>query len=187
MPDACVLAAGLEPAQSGLKVPGPSRRAPPANGSARPVSNESLSGSRAAPSPADFGPLGDGGLRVFSGTRPPACRAGALPLSYVSLVVMGGFDPPPRVLQTRALPTELHDHGAGPGTRTRISWVTTPVPVPPGPAGTPETPCHAASSGVSFSSDGGRTRSSGDGASGLAKRISARSTGVDSSSTGGTS
>src|SRR5271157_5897962 len=28
----CVLAAGLEPAQSGLKVPGPSRRAPPALG-----------------------------------------------------------------------------------------------------------------------------------------------------------
>ena len=49
---------------------------------------------------------------------------------------MGGFDPPPRVFQTRALPTELHDHGAGPGTRTRINWVTKPVPIPLGPAGT---------------------------------------------------
>jgi hypothetical protein len=71
-----------------------------------------------------------------SEARPPACRAGALPLSSVSAVVMGGFDPPPRVFQTRALPTELHDHGAGPGTRTRIDWVTKPAPVLPGPAGT---------------------------------------------------
>ena len=70
-----------------------------------------------------------------SEARPPACRAGALPLSYVSVVVMGGFDPPPRAIQARALPTELHDHGAGPGTRTRINWVTKPVPIPMGPAG----------------------------------------------------
>lgn len=67
--------------------------------------------------------------------RPPACHAGALPLSYVSVVVMGGFDPPPRAFQARALPTELHDHGAGPGTRTRIDWVTKPAPIPLGPAG----------------------------------------------------
>ena len=49
---------------------------------------------------------------------------------------MGGFDPPPRAFQARALPSELHDHGAGPGTRTRIDWVTKPVPIPLGPAGT---------------------------------------------------
>ena len=72
----------------------------------------------------------------ISEARPPACRAGALPLSYVSVVVMGGFDPPPRAFQARALPTELHDHGAGPGTRTRINWVTKPVPILLGPAGT---------------------------------------------------
>jgi hypothetical protein len=53
------------------------------------------------------------------------------------VVVMGGFDPPPRVFQTRALPTELHNHGAGPGTRTRINWITKPVPIPLGPAGIP--------------------------------------------------
>jgi hypothetical protein len=70
-----------------------------------------------------------------SEARPPACRAGALPLSYMSVVVMGGFDPPPRAFQARALPTELHDHGAGPGTRTRINWVTKPVPILLGPAG----------------------------------------------------
>ena len=52
------------------------------------------------------------------------------------MVVMGGFDPPPRVFQARALPTELHDHGAGPGTRTRINWFTKPAPILLGPAGT---------------------------------------------------
>src|ERR1700722_4399761 len=51
-----------------------------------------------------------------SEARPPACRAGALPLSYVSKVVMGGFDPPPRAFQAHALPTELHDQkGPAPG------------------------------------------------------------------------
>ena len=71
----------------------------------------------------------------ISKARPPACRAGALPLSYVSVVVMGGFEPPPRAFQARALPSELHDHGAGPGTRTRTDWVTNPVPIPLGLAG----------------------------------------------------
>lgn len=48
---------------------------------------------------------------------------------------MGGFGPPLRAFQARALPTELHDQGAGPGTRTRINWVTKPVPILLGPAG----------------------------------------------------
>jgi hypothetical protein len=74
------------------------------------------------------------GHRAFR--KPDLRRADALPLSYVSEVVMGGFDPPPRAFQARALPTELHDHGAGPGARTRINWVTKPVPIPLGPAGT---------------------------------------------------
>jgi hypothetical protein len=48
---------------------------------------------------------------------------------------MGGFDPPPGAFQARALPTELHDHRAGLGTRTRIDWATRPVPIQLGPAG----------------------------------------------------
>ena len=92
-----------------------------------------------------------------SEARPPACRAGALPLSYVSVVVMGGFDPPPRAFQARALPTELHDHGAGPGTRTRINWITRPVPILSGPAGICSSGiAHAASSGGAPSSASGR-------------------------------
>src|SRR5580698_7850875 len=71
---------------------------------------------------------------------------------------MGGFDPPPRVFQTRALPTELHDHGAGPGTRTRINWATKPAPIPLGPAGITPGDAHAASSGRDPSST--RTRRS---------------------------
>ncbi len=104
--------------------------------SARPVSNEAFRCIRAASSPADSGPYVCWWTQGVSKARPPACRAGALPLSYVSVVVMGGFDPPPRAFQARALPTELHDPGAGPGARTRINWVTNPVPIPLGPAGT---------------------------------------------------
>ncbi len=70
------------------------------------------------------------------GSPAPGVSCRPLPLSYVSVVVMGGFGPPSRAFQARALPTELHDHGAGPGTRTRIIWVTKPVPIPLGPAGT---------------------------------------------------
>lgn len=103
--------------------------------SARLVSNEAFRCIRAASSPADSGPSVIWWTQGVSEARPPACRAGALPLSYVSVVVMGGFDPPPRAFQARALPTELHDHGAGPGTRTRISWITKPVPNLSGPAG----------------------------------------------------
>jgi hypothetical protein len=110
--------------------------------SARLVSNEAFRCIRAASSPADSGPYVCRWTQGISEARPPACRAGALPLSYVSVVVMGGFDPPPRAFQARALPTELHDHGAGPGTRTRITWVTKPAPIPLGPAGmiTPRRP-----------------------------------------------
>src|ERR1700722_13180600 len=67
---------------------------------------------------------------------------------------MGGFDPPPRAFQARALPAELHDRGAGPGTRTRINWVTKPAPIPLGPAGSSQVYIddHAASSGLGPSS-----------------------------------
>ena len=129
--------AGLEPAQSGSRVPRPPRRAPPALG--RPASCRTRP---SAVSERRRHRLTPGrGLTAWwtlgiSEARPPACRAGALPLSEVSVVVMGGFDPPPRAFQARALPTELHDRGAGPGTRTRIDWVTKPVPIPLGPAGT---------------------------------------------------
>jgi hypothetical protein len=63
-------------------------------GSARLVSNEAFRCIRAASSPADSGPYGFWWTQGVPGARPPACRAGALPLSYVSVVVMGGFDPP---------------------------------------------------------------------------------------------
>src|ERR1700691_5473419 len=82
--------------------------------SARLVSNETFRCIRAASSPADSGPSLYWWTQGVSEARPPACRAGALPLSYVSVVVMGGFDPLPRAFQGRALPTELHDHRAGP-------------------------------------------------------------------------
>jgi hypothetical protein len=121
----------------GIKGPGPVPSGATSDWSARLVSNEAFRCIRAASSPADSGPSLFWWTQGVSEARPPARRAGALPLSYVSVVVMGGFDPPPRAFQARALPTELHDHGAGPGTRTRINWITKPVPIPLGPAGIP--------------------------------------------------
>jgi hypothetical protein len=105
--------------------------------SARLVSNEAFRCIRAASSPADSGPFAvqvDTG-RFGSPTSGVSCRRSASELCVRSVVVMGGFDPPPRVFQARALPIELHDHAAGPGTRTRIDWVTKPVPILSGPAG----------------------------------------------------
>ena len=131
-----MLAARLEPGSVGMKSPGPVPSGATSARSARLVSNEAFRCIRAASSPADSGPWKFWWTQGVSEARPPACRAGALPLSYVSVVVMGGFDPPPRAFQARALPTELHDHGAGPGTRTRIAWDTKPVPIPLGPTGT---------------------------------------------------
>ena len=54
--------------------------------SARLVSNEAFRCIRAASSPADSGPLVFRWTQGVSEARPPACRAGALPLSYVSVV-----------------------------------------------------------------------------------------------------
>ena len=99
----------------GIKSPGPVPSGATSARSARPVSNEAFRCIRAASSPADSGPWVIWWTQGVSEARPPACRAGALPLSYVSVVVMGGFDPPPRAFQARALPTELHDHGPAPG------------------------------------------------------------------------
>ncbi len=72
--------------------------------------------------------------RFGSPTSGVSCRRSAS-----ELCVRGGhgwFRSTASRFQARALPTELHDHGAGPGTRTRIDWVTKPAPIPLGPAGT---------------------------------------------------
>ena len=72
--------------------------------------------------------------RFGSPTSGVSCRRSASELR-----VRGGhgwFRSTASRVSARALPTELHDHGAGPGTRTRINWVTKPVPIPLGPAGT---------------------------------------------------
>jgi hypothetical protein len=53
--------------------------------SARLVSNEAFRCIRAASSPADSGPCIFRWTQGVSEARPPACRAGALPLSYVSV------------------------------------------------------------------------------------------------------
>src|ERR1700722_10794225 len=120
----------------GIRGPGPVASGATHDRAARLVSNKAFRRIRVASSPADSGPWVQRWTRSFRKPRPPARRAGALPLSRLSVVVTGGFDPPPRVFQTRALPAELRDHGAGPGTRTRIDWVTKPAPIPLGPAGT---------------------------------------------------
>ena len=121
----------------GIRSPGPPRRAPPALGRpascrTRPSAVSERRRHRLTPGRGStvWWTLG------ISEARPPARHAGALAQNEVSVVVMGGFDPPPRAFQARALPTELHDRGAGPGTRTRIDWVTKPAPIPLGPAGT---------------------------------------------------
>ena len=124
----CVLAAGLEPAQSGSK-----SRARPVGRHQRLVPLSGRRRHRLTPGRDDLVDTG----RFGSSTSGVSCRRSASELC-VSVGVMGGFDPPPRAFQARALPTELHDHGAGPGTRTRINWVTKPAPIPSGPAGTLE-------------------------------------------------
>jgi hypothetical protein len=92
---------------AGSTVGGPSLPGVTSVRSARLVSNEAFRCIRAASSPADSGPS----------------------------VVTGGFDPPPHAFQASALPTELHDRGAGPGNRTRNDWGTSPAPILLGPAG----------------------------------------------------
>ena len=172
----------------GIKSPGPVPSGATSARSARLVSNEAFRCIRAASSPADSGPWMFWWTQGVSEARPPACRAGALPLSYVSVVVMGGFDPPPRAFQARALPTELHDHGAGPGTRTRITWVTKPVPIPLGPAGTSRaamiTPRHPGAVRSSASTTrSGRTDESDDAYSAQLRRVVGRAFTLSSGTT----
>jgi hypothetical protein len=106
--------------------------------SAHLVSNETFRCIRAASSPADSGPSMHRCAQGFSDIRRRrSCRRPVIDICAV--VVMGGFDPPPRAFQARALPTELHDRGAGPGTRTRINWGTNSALIPLGLAGRPFT------------------------------------------------
>ena len=57
--------------------------------------------------------------RGMSKPRPPACRAGALPLSYATVVVPTRFERVSPGLQPSATPSQLRDRGAAPGCRSR--------------------------------------------------------------------
>ena len=99
----------------GIKSPGPVPSGATSDWSARPVSNEAFRCIRAASSPADSGPWMH---RVDTGhfgspTSGVSCRRSAL--SYVSVVVMGGFDPPPRVFQRALSQLSYTTMGPAPG------------------------------------------------------------------------
>ena len=120
----------------GIKSPEPVPSGATSAWSARPVSNEAFRCIRAASSPADSGPWVIWWTQGVLEARPPACRAGALPLSYVSVVVMGGFDPPPRGFRRALSQLSYTTMEPAPGLEPGSTGVTKPVPVLPGPAGT---------------------------------------------------